>query len=52
MEGPRGSEEVRGAVTGAKLARRSPPFLSRERAAVCVHVDPERCRPDYHKTSL
>ena len=43
----RGSEEVR----GTELARRSPPFLSRERTAVSdsvrVDVDPEPSRPRY-----
>ena len=48
MGGTRGSEEVR----GAKLAGRSPPFLSRERAAVSVDVDPERRSPRYHETCL
>ena len=42
-------------LRGAKLAGaagRSPPFLSRERAAVSVDVDPERCSPGYHETCL
>ena len=50
--GTRGSEAVR----GTELARRSPPFLSRERTAVSdsvrVDVDPEPSRPRYRETCL
>ena len=41
-------EEMR----GAGFAGSSPPFLGRERAAVCVDVDPERPSPHYHETCL
>ena len=41
-------EEVR----GASFAGSSPPFLGRERAAVGVDVDPERCSPCDHETCL
>ena len=37
---------------GAELAQRSPPFLSRERAAGSVDADPERRSPRYHETCL
>ena len=39
----RGSEEMR----GAKLGRRTPAFLGRERVAVSVDVDLERRSPRY-----
>ena len=48
MGGTRGREDVR----SAKIARISPPFLGRERAAVAFDVDPERRSPRYHETSL
>ena len=43
MGGTRGREDVR----SAKIARISPPFLGRERAAVAFDVDPERRSPRY-----
>ena len=46
--GGRGMKDAGGAV----LAGSSPPFLGRERAAVDVHVGPERRSPRYHDTSL
>ena len=48
MGGIRGSEDM----GGAELAQRSPPFLSRERAAGSVDADPERRSPRYHETCL
>ena len=41
-------EEMR----AASFARKSPPFLGRERAAVDVDVGPERRSPRYHETCL
>ena len=41
-------EEMR----GAGFAGSSPPFRGRERAAVDVHVGPERRSPRYHETCL
>ena len=39
-------------MRGAKLVRRTPAFLGRERAAVGVDVDPARRSPRYHGTCL
>ena len=36
---------------GVGGSRRPPPFLGRDRAAVSVHVNPERRSPRYHETS-
>ena len=48
MGGTRGSLEVRSTV----LAGRSPPFLSRDRAAISVYVDRERRSLRYHECDL
>ena len=48
MGGTRGKEDM----GGRRLAERSPPFLSRERAAGSVDVDPEHRSTRYHETCL
>jgi hypothetical protein len=52
LGGGSGVTSSRKEVRGAKLVRRTPAFLSRDRAAVIVDNDVERCHPRYHETSL